>query len=82
MAVDDPPMPGPVRAGVVMPASNAAGTLERTVSELAADGIAEVILVEDHSSDDTVAIANRLGLTVITHESNRGYGAKRFNPLC
>ena len=72
---DEPPVPDTVRAVVVMPSYNAASTLERTVSDLPADGIAEVILVDDHSSDDTVAIANRLGLTVITHESNRGYGA-------
>ena len=67
LTVDEPPVPETVRAVVVMPAYNAASTL----------GIAEVILVDDHSSDDTVAIANRLGLTVITHESNRGYGANQ-----
>ena len=77
LTVDEPPVPETVRAVVVMPAYNAASTLERTVSDLPADGIAEVILVDDHSSDDTVAIANRLGLTVITHESNRGYGANQ-----
>ena len=77
LTVDEPPVPETVRAVVVMPAYNAASTLERTVCDLPADGVEEVILVDDHSSDDTVAIANRLGLTVITHESNRGYGANQ-----
>lgn len=68
---------GPSRVVVVMPAYNAARTLERTVRDLPADGIHEVLLVDDGSTDETVAIAQRLGLTVICHPQNRGYGANQ-----
>ena len=73
----EPQVPQSVRIVVVMPAYNAASTLERTVADLPGEGIEEVILVDDHSTDDTVEIATRLGLTVITHESNLGYGANQ-----
>ncbi len=65
------------RTVVVMPAYNAAATLERTVADLPADAVDEIILVDDHSSDDTVEIAERLGLTVVAHDANRGYGANQ-----
>jgi glycosyltransferase involved in cell wall biosynthesis len=65
------------RTVVVMPAYNAAATLERTVADLPVDAVDEVILVDDHSSDDTVEIAERLGLTVVAHDANRGYGANQ-----
>jgi len=68
---------GTPRTVVVMPAYNAALTLERTVADLPADAVDEVILVDDHSGDETVEIARRLGLTVITHEANQGYGANQ-----
>ncbi|MFP6767137.1 MAG: glycosyltransferase family 2 protein, partial [Planctomycetaceae bacterium] len=55
----------------------AAATLERTVADLPADAVDEIILVDDHSSDDTVEIAERLGLTVVAHDANRGYGANQ-----
>ena len=77
LTVEEPPVPGTVRTVVVMPAYNAARTLERTVADLPPDGVEQVILVDDDSSDDTVEIATRLGLTVIAHESNRGYGANQ-----
>ena len=60
-----------------MPAYNAALTLERTVADLPAGAVDEVILVDDCSRDETVEIAGRLGLTVITHETNQGYGANQ-----
>ena len=69
--------PGSSRTVVVMPAYNAAATLERTVADLPDDAVDEIILVDDASSDETVDIARRLGLTVITHETNRGYGANQ-----
>ena len=62
---------------VVMPAYNAAATLERTWRDIPADGVDEVILVDDGSRDGTVEIAARLGLTVIRHPENRGYGANQ-----
>jgi glycosyltransferase involved in cell wall biosynthesis len=61
------------RIAVVMPAYNAAKTLERTVRELPAS-VDDCILVDDHSSDDTVAIAKGLGLHVLVHDQNYGYG--------
>jgi glycosyltransferase involved in cell wall biosynthesis len=67
---------------VVMPAYNAERTLKRTVDDLPKDLIHEVILVDDASMDQTVALAESLGLTVITHAKNQGYGAnikKCFN---
>jgi glycosyltransferase involved in cell wall biosynthesis len=64
---------------VVMPAYNAAETLERTHGEVTALGCVErVIVVDDASRDATVAIARRLpGTLVHVHERNRGYGANQ-----
>ena len=57
-----------------MPSYNAAKTLERTVAEIPRDIVDEILLVDDASSDETVEIANRLGLKVFLHETNFGYG--------
>lgn len=62
---------------VVMPAYNAAGTLEKTFADLPKGFATTVLLVDDGSTDDTVAIARTLGLSVIEHESNRGYGGNQ-----
>jgi glycosyltransferase involved in cell wall biosynthesis len=62
---------------VVMPAYNAAATLEKTVQEIPEAFVQEIILVDDSSTDDTVKIAKRLGLTVILHDRNKGYGANQ-----
>jgi glycosyltransferase involved in cell wall biosynthesis len=70
------PMLNSKRIVVVLPAYNAAKTLEATVAELP-ECVDESILVDDRSSDDTVAVARRLGLTVIQHERNRGYGGNQ-----
>ena len=59
-----------------MPAFNAATTLEKTVMDIP-QGYDEIILVDDNSSDNTVELALELGLTVIAHEKNRGYGANQ-----
>src|SRR5215469_8488849 len=56
-----------------MPAYNAARTLEATVSELP-EFVDIKILVDDRSSDETVAVARGLGLTVFAHDKNYGYG--------
>jgi glycosyltransferase involved in cell wall biosynthesis len=61
------------RIAVVMPAYNAAKTLEQTVSELP-ECVDLKILVDDHSTDDTAKIAKELGLRVFVHEDNFGYG--------
>src|ERR1700731_883144 len=61
------------RIAVVMPAYNAEKTLEKTVRELPA--VVDIkILVDDHSSDETVNLATRLDLKVFIHERNYGYG--------
>lgn len=63
---------------VVMPAYNAAGTLEKTYREIPRDVVDEVILVDDASQDETVAIAAKLGIDiVIRHQKNLGYGGNQ-----
>ena len=64
------------RVAVVLPAYNAARTLEKTVRELS-DLIDDRVLVDDRSADDTVAIARELGLTVLVHDRNLGYGGNQ-----
>jgi len=61
---------------VALPAYNAARTLAATVAELP-ETVDEVILVDDQSSDETVTLARQLGLTVVVHDENRGYGANQ-----
>lgn len=65
------------RLVVVMPAYNAAATLGRTWRDVPRDVVDEIILVDDASRDRTVEIARGLGLTVIEHTRNRGYGANQ-----
>lgn len=64
---------------VVMPAFNAAQTLEKTYEEVMAQGVVDfVILVDDASMDDTVSIARSIPhLRVHVHKKNRGYGANQ-----
>jgi glycosyltransferase involved in cell wall biosynthesis len=65
------------RVVVVMPAYNAARTLERTYRDIPSSGVAKIILVDDVSRDDTVAVARQLGLDVIIHRQNLGYGGNQ-----
>ena len=61
-----------------MPAYNAALTLEKTYKEIPFDIVDEVILVDDHSSDNTYELATGLGINhVIRHEENKGYGGNQ-----
>jgi len=64
------------RIVVVLPAYNAERTLEATVRELP-ECVDECILVDDRSSDGTVALARALGIRVAVHERNLGYGANQ-----
>jgi glycosyltransferase involved in cell wall biosynthesis len=65
------------RLVVVMPAFRAGRTLEATWRDLPHDVVDEVIVVDDASDDDTVAVARRLGLALVLHPDNRGYGANQ-----
>ncbi len=65
------------RIAVVLPAYNAARTLVRTVEEIDRDIVDDLILTDDASGDDTVQLAQSLGLHTIKHAHNRGYGANQ-----
>jgi len=65
------------RVMAVMPAYNAATTLERTVVDIPPGSVDELLLVDDESRDDTVEVARRLGIRVIEHPENRGYGGNQ-----
>jgi glycosyltransferase involved in cell wall biosynthesis len=62
---------------VVMPAYNAALTLERTLREVDAQVADEIVVVDDASHDDTAGLAKRLGLRTLVHPRNRGYGGNQ-----
>lgn len=78
-AVTEPaPKPSPApNVVIVMPAYNAAKTLERTYADIPHDRVERIILVDDVSRDETVEIARQLGLHVIIHQQNRGYGGNQ-----
>jgi glycosyltransferase involved in cell wall biosynthesis len=65
------------RVMVVLPAYNAAQTLERTVAEIPAGVVDDILLVDDASRDRTVELAQRLGIPVVVHPRNRGYGGNQ-----
>ncbi|HEX8600265.1 MAG TPA: glycosyltransferase family 2 protein [Chloroflexia bacterium] len=65
------------RVVVVMPAYNAARTLEKTHGDLPKEIVDKVILVDDASQDNTATIARQLGLDVIVHVQNKGYGGNQ-----
>ena len=63
---------------VVLPAYNAARTLEKTYQEIPFDLVDEVILCDDASRDNTAALAAHLGIRhILVHEQNRGYGGNQ-----
>jgi len=62
---------------VVMPALNAAKTVAKTVADIPQGAVDKIILVDDGSTDETVAIAKKLGLKVFAHSKNLGYGANQ-----
>jgi glycosyltransferase involved in cell wall biosynthesis len=65
------------RIAVVLPAYNAAKTLRRTIEEIPREIVDDVILTDDASRDNTVELAEELGLTTIRHAENRGYGGNQ-----
>ena len=62
---------------VVLPAYNAAKTLKKTVQDIPKHLVDEIILVDDFSADQTLQIAQELGLFVAKHDKNKGYGANQ-----
>ena len=62
---------------VILPAYNAAKTLETTWKEIPFDFVDDVVLVDDASRDNTVEEAERLGIKTIVHVANRGYGGNQ-----
>lgn len=62
---------------VVLPAYNAETTLRATYDDIPKDWVDEILLVDDASRDRTVEIARELGIRVIVHEQNRGYGGNQ-----
>lgn len=63
---------------VVLPAYNAAKTLEKTYAEIPMDIVDEVVLVDDASKDSTIEVASKIGLKhIISHEKNKGYGGNQ-----
>lgn len=63
---------------VVLPAYNAARTLERTYKEIPFDIVDDVVLVDDNSRDDTVEVGKKLGIQhIIKHDKNKGYGGNQ-----
>jgi glycosyltransferase involved in cell wall biosynthesis len=65
------------RVIAVMPAYNAERTLAATLADMPAGCVDEVILVDDGSTDRTVQVAREMGLTVLVHPENRGYGGNQ-----
>lgn len=61
----------------VLPAMNAAATLRRTVEAIPRDFVDEVILVDDHSTDETLDLARTLPVQLVWHPHNAGYGANQ-----
>jgi glycosyltransferase involved in cell wall biosynthesis len=62
---------------VVLPAYNAARTLETTFREISLHAVDDVVLVDDASTDDTLGVARKLGIFAVAHSENRGYGANQ-----
>jgi len=62
---------------LVMPAYNAAKTVRKTFEEIPHEIVDEVVLVDDASRDDTVAVARSLGIHTIAHARNTGYGGNQ-----
>ena len=62
---------------VVLPAYNAAKTLEKTLFAIPKDWVDDIILVDDASKDETAAVSRRLGLKTFVHKKNLGYGGNQ-----
>lgn len=70
-------MIGSKKVVVVLPAYNAEKTLKKTYSKIPRDVADEILLVDDGSHDQTVAVAQKLSIPVYQHTSNKGYGGNQ-----
>lgn len=71
-------MIGEKKVVIVLPAYNAALTLEKTYNEIPFNIVDEVVLVDDCSKDNTIDVAKKLGIHhIISHEKNKGYGGNQ-----
>lgn len=66
-----------MKVTVVLPAYNAEKTLKRTFDDIPKDIVDEIILVDDKSKDKTVKVAKALGLEIVQHKKNIGYGGNQ-----
>lgn len=66
-----------MKVAVVMPAYNAEKTLERTLNDIPKGVADDIILVDDASTDGTVALSRKLGIHTVVHEKNKGYGGNQ-----
>lgn len=63
---------------VVLPAYNAALTMEKTIAEIPMDVVDDLVLVDDNSTDNSVEVAKRLGINhIVKHAENKGYGGNQ-----
>ncbi|RKS00803.1 MULTISPECIES: glycosyltransferase family 2 protein [unclassified Flavobacterium] len=63
---------------VVLPAYNAAKTLQKTFEEIPFDIVDDIIITDDFSEDNTIEIAQKIGIqNIIIHDKNKGYGANQ-----
>ena len=62
---------------IIMPAYNAAETVEKTYNDIPPGSVDDIILVDDNSTDNTVEISRSLGIDTIIHKENKGYGANQ-----
>lgn len=63
---------------VVLPAYNAALTMGQTIAEIPMDVVDDLVLVDDNSTDNSIEVANRLGIRhIVRHTVNRGYGGNQ-----
>ncbi|HZG45788.1 MAG TPA: glycosyltransferase family 2 protein, partial [Allosphingosinicella sp.] len=70
-------MIGDRKVAVVLPAYNAEKTLRRTYDEIPHDIVDDIILTDDCSTDQTVLVAMELGIHIVRHDKNRGYGGNQ-----
>ena len=77
VAEGDVPPPRKHKIVAVLPAYNAERTLAATLADVPVGSIDEFLLVDDGSTDRTVEVARAMGLTVLVHPANRGYGGNQ-----